>query len=400
MRRFDKKINIQKANLLSEQRYLESKGIIDEDWKTNLAAGLASVGGAVGASAQQPVSNPMNNITQTSQQSTPKTNVANPFNVSQSTNSNALLTINLSNSFESGDYQLNKNFQIDKLEKIKNYILNNPNNNYVIYITASESKVPNQKGFGVGKLAKKRSEILKKLITRHIPIKNVEIKSDAIVGGPEWDGKNKDDSKYTEHQFVKIEVYDAGVKPCSLETIKDKGSIAGKNVDFISNNIPITGIGSFEMTPGLIPDRLQLVKNGNVIFDTKYYANGNTYNNEWLYTPLHVAMLSELYVQNKNSPAFQNLGSDVVTFKSYEELVNYMLKDKKFNYKKDNRREVKQGLDKLKVLCDNGQTEFLFYTIKAPSIANVDADIKNPVDLITYSPLGSTGFGLKGMDCK
>jgi hypothetical protein len=31
MRRFDKKINIQKANLLSEQRYLESKGIIKEN---------------------------------------------------------------------------------------------------------------------------------------------------------------------------------------------------------------------------------------------------------------------------------------------------------------------------------------------------------------------------------
>jgi len=31
MRRFDKKYNIQKANLLAEQRYLESKGLIKED---------------------------------------------------------------------------------------------------------------------------------------------------------------------------------------------------------------------------------------------------------------------------------------------------------------------------------------------------------------------------------
>jgi len=31
MRRFDKKYNIQKANLLAEQRYLESKGLIKEE---------------------------------------------------------------------------------------------------------------------------------------------------------------------------------------------------------------------------------------------------------------------------------------------------------------------------------------------------------------------------------
>jgi hypothetical protein len=31
MRRFDKKDNIRKANLLSEQRYLESKGLINEN---------------------------------------------------------------------------------------------------------------------------------------------------------------------------------------------------------------------------------------------------------------------------------------------------------------------------------------------------------------------------------
>jgi len=30
MRRFDKKKNIQKVNLISEQRYLESKGLIKE----------------------------------------------------------------------------------------------------------------------------------------------------------------------------------------------------------------------------------------------------------------------------------------------------------------------------------------------------------------------------------
>ena len=53
MRKFDKKLNIVKANLLSEQRYLNNKEGINEDWKTNLAAGIASLGGAAGAQAQQ-----------------------------------------------------------------------------------------------------------------------------------------------------------------------------------------------------------------------------------------------------------------------------------------------------------------------------------------------------------
>lgn len=52
MRKFDKKLNIVKANLLSEQRYLENKEGLSEDWKTNVAAGLASVAAGAGANAQ------------------------------------------------------------------------------------------------------------------------------------------------------------------------------------------------------------------------------------------------------------------------------------------------------------------------------------------------------------
>lgn len=53
MRKIDKQINIANANLLSEQRYLTIKEGLDEDWKTNLAAGLATAGGVAGAHAQQ-----------------------------------------------------------------------------------------------------------------------------------------------------------------------------------------------------------------------------------------------------------------------------------------------------------------------------------------------------------
>lgn len=56
MRKIDKKLNIVKANLLNEQRYSQYKNglneSVDEGWKTNVAAGLASLAGGAGASAQ------------------------------------------------------------------------------------------------------------------------------------------------------------------------------------------------------------------------------------------------------------------------------------------------------------------------------------------------------------
>lgn len=407
MRRFDKKLNINKVNLLSEQRYLNSKDMVnentselEEDWKTNLAAGLASLGGGIGANAQQTAPTQTTPTTQQAPTPKPAAKAANPFNIGSTTKSNSLLTVNFTNSFESGRFHLKSNYQKENISKIKNYIASNPDTNYVIYITASESKVPNQQGFGEGQLAQKRADVLKDLILTNVNMDNIEVKVDAVVGGPEWGEDNRNDSKYTEHQYVTVEVFDAGTTPCALGSIKNRGRIATQANDFISNNVTVTGNGSFEMTPGSIPDRLELIKDGKVIFDTRYYADKNLYAKEWNYTPLYVANLSELYVANKNSKAFENVDQDVKHFGSYEELVDFMLHDKNLKIEKDTRREVKEGLDKLKQLWAGGQTDYLFYTIKPPSIATVEADIKNPIQLKTYSPLGSTMFGLRGVNCK
>lgn len=53
MRKIDKKLNISKLNLLSEQRYLDEKNGLEEGWKSNMAAGVASLGFGMGAQAQQ-----------------------------------------------------------------------------------------------------------------------------------------------------------------------------------------------------------------------------------------------------------------------------------------------------------------------------------------------------------
>ena len=143
MRRFDKKLNINKVNLLFEQRYLKLKGVvnentseIEEDWKTNLAAGLASLAGSAGSA--KTIDPKIPQTTQTTQQASAikqQTNIKDPFKINPETKSNSLLTVNFSNSFESGNYRLNKNFKDENISKIKNYMMSNPDTKYIIYIT-------------------------------------------------------------------------------------------------------------------------------------------------------------------------------------------------------------------------------------------------------------------------
>jgi hypothetical protein len=92
MRKIDKQKNIANANLLSEQRYLTIKEGLDEDWKTNLAAGAASLAGAAGAQAQQaPQQQAQNQQTIQHQAPSLKTadgKTANPFGVSTPSSAN------------------------------------------------------------------------------------------------------------------------------------------------------------------------------------------------------------------------------------------------------------------------------------------------------------------------
>lgn len=98
MRKIDKKLNIVNANLLSEQRYLtvkEGNETLSEDWKTNLAAGLATAGGVAGAHAQQaPKQAHAQQTDKTIQHQAPSLKTAdgktaNPFHASDNTSANS-----------------------------------------------------------------------------------------------------------------------------------------------------------------------------------------------------------------------------------------------------------------------------------------------------------------------
>jgi hypothetical protein len=83
MRRFDKLANIKKANVLLEKRIIEEKSLLKEDWKTNVAAGLASIGGVAGANAQtnKTVAPEQGKEITHNQASKSNSDVANPFGV-------------------------------------------------------------------------------------------------------------------------------------------------------------------------------------------------------------------------------------------------------------------------------------------------------------------------------
>lgn len=82
MRRIDKILNIQMANLLAEQRYIKTKNLMSEDWKTNLAAGLATLSATAGSNAQSTKSLDQNQQSKTIQHNPSvdkDINAVNPF---------------------------------------------------------------------------------------------------------------------------------------------------------------------------------------------------------------------------------------------------------------------------------------------------------------------------------
>ena len=109
------------------------------------------------------------------------------------------LMINFSNNFESGTFDIDPNEVYAKLGELKEFFANN-GTSFKIKILASESQVPNQGNFKIGDLAKKRASIMSSLVKNYLEkngIHGMEVDVSTNVGDTPWDGKNKDDNKYT-----------------------------------------------------------------------------------------------------------------------------------------------------------------------------------------------------------
>lgn len=307
-------------------------------------------------------------------------------------------TLNFTDDFDSGKFNVNSNGVLTKLAELKQFLQENDNTSYSITITASESQVPNQAGFGVGELAQKRGSVLKQIVESYIQknkLGNVNVTIETRIGDIKWDGSNKDDEKYRKDQYVKLDVIAAGITPCDLSFTKNDGSVATSKTNYISFQQELTDDGRIHISPGSIPDRLQIRIGDSIVGDTGYFADAQHSYEEWNFVPQYIAELSELLATSPDSPAIQGLENTTRTFNSFNELIGALLKDKHFRYNKDRRGEIKDGLVKLKLLWEKGQRDFVFYETKKGSI-DFKLDQGAKANMLVYSPIGRTGFSIQG----
>jgi hypothetical protein len=136
--------------------------------------------------------------------------------------------INLENLFGSGKYILNQQAIASingAILKLRDFAKKTPTTPVVVSVESSESKVPNYdrekfpiistgkttdnfadyKKLGVGALSGLRAKSIEDYLNKTLRVPNAKI---VVVNkgaqGPNWDGKNANDPKYTANQYVKL----------------------------------------------------------------------------------------------------------------------------------------------------------------------------------------------------
>lgn len=310
---------------------------------------------------------------------------------------NSVYVDSFNNNFPSGSYELNSNDVTAQLTKLKEFLKNNPNNDYEIRITASESQVPNQNNLKVGELASKRAKSLSSIIKQFLVdnnIQNISVNPQIRVGDVKWDGSDKNDEKFTKDQFVQMDVIVIKGEP-EKKGFTKTGKQATSDNDYVDSVEQLNGDGEVTLSPGWIPDRLVIYQGGKITHDTGYFVDKKMASQyqEWNFTPKHIASLTKMLVDSPNSDASKV--NTIKTFNDFNELVSFMLKNKKHNYKMDTRREVKEGLLELKQLWDAGQRDFMFYSAKS---GKVDFKLTpgSSGELKVFSPVKDTQFSYSG----
>ena len=304
----------------------------------------------------------------------------------------AVKTVDFSQTFASGQSEIvNKQVILSKINDLKKWISDNKTKPFKIVITASESRVPNPEGFEEGELAQARGEALKAVVD-NLGATDVEIKS--LVGGPAWDGKNKDDAKYTKHQYIKISIVIDTESICSIGKISKAGEQGNSSNNYITYDEYLNGDGSVTLHTGTIPDRMIVLdENGKITHDTGYVATDKTDSKsgyeEWNYVPIYVLKLTKL----KSNQTV--MGSNIETIKvtSYEDLISKMLKPGAKQVKSDT---VDKALEELKSMIESGVKEFVVYKVGTGDLKVEFMNSKGDSKVQVFSPVGKTGFDLIG----
>lgn len=314
---------------------------------------------------------------------------------------NDVLTVDLGSYFKSGKYKLSESDKEDMLKnltKVKEFISKN-GGDVTVTIISSESRVPNKDAetgdrLDKGELAKKRLQTTQSLLSEFLG--DVDIKQEVKIGGPEYKGDDVNQSKYSDHQFVKLRLT-VNKDIWSFKKV-EKGAQATKENGYVGAEYKFEakrGSGVINLSPGSIPDRCKVFVDGKEIGDTGFFADKQHSYSEFKYVPLYVLSLTKMYNEDPNSEAIE--GVRVVTVNSVEELKDLILKDKSYDINKDKktRAEINESYKELLSMVSTGKpVKIALYEMESKGISITLSDENKEVVVKVYSPVRNTEFSI------
>jgi hypothetical protein len=325
-------------------------------------------------------------------------------------------TQNIGDKFKFGEYDSEnvKNSVLDLKPQIEDFIKNSGGNQFVVNIISGESNVTNPKGFETkGSLGLERANSVKKYFEEIFPdlikqgvltINYPKSETEVVIGKTPYDktkGDNKNPElvkKYKEEQFVKFDISGGG-KECNFNFSVNSGQ--GKSsLNYITTNQFLKGKGIMTFSPDRIPDRLIVVNNkGQIESDTGYITSKLSKYKDWKYIPSYVLSLTKLKLLNSIAVSGDKIIT--ITVNNYNELLSKLLNNPNSkNYQKIG-DEIGPALSELKRMTDNGQTEFVIYSLFNNS-SQIPFDSPNDDKKVkVFSPIGEgsfkTGYELIGV---
>jgi hypothetical protein len=303
----------------------------------------------------------------------------------------AIKSFNFGENFDSGETTLtNKENLVKNVSDIKNWIKGKKLNNFKIVITASESQVTNPKGFEKPKsLAQARAKVVEDLVS-NLGFNKIEINTKQGTTRYKSGVDNPDDPKYKAEQFVTVSIVVEN-NICSMPSSDEDGKQGNASNSYITYDNYISGKGKLVLHTGTIPDRLIIVDaNGNIKQDTGYITTQKK-PGDWKYTPMYVLELTQKRISNPN--IFTGNKIKTITVTDYEDLKSQLSNKANANTAGD---EIGPALVQMKKMIEKGIKEFVIYDLATQDVTLDFDEDRGEVQALVCSPVGKTGFNIKG----
>jgi len=307
----------------------------------------------------------------------------------------SVLEINFNQTFPSGQAKLTNGEALQtSVNEIQNFLKGKDTSKFKIVIVAGESQVTNPKGFEKkGSLAQARAKAVEGIVSK-LGFGEIEIKTQ-IGDTPYQKGDNVNDKKFTEEQFVTVNIV-INNDICSMESVNVEAGQGVESKNYVTFDEYLNGKGNLLMSTGTIPDRLVVLDvNGNIKQDTGYTTT-RIKDGDWQYTPLYVLELTKAYMKGNISMK----GIDpktIITVKDKYDLYN-KLKKATVNNPSLEGSEVKGALKEMEEMIKKGINTFVIYNIGTSNIKLNFDDSKGDIEAKVYSPIGKTAYSI-GASC-